>query len=448
VGHYHLFHASRGRAGVGGTVDVKRDYGFTVGVTVVVVISYLMTLRLVAHHFGADAFGEYALVRRTLAVLAPVAILGSDYATARFVAYAIGHGRPSRPYLPAALTVMLAAVAVVSCLLLVFRTASAQLFFGSAGYVSLVVLLPLLLLGTGLNSVGYNYLRGRAHFLTANVLQVVNQAGIPLVSIFVGGSVVGALLSMALGWIVVSAAFVAVMPMEVRQFRLHVTDILKYGVPRAPGDMLQLGLLAAPSVFAAHLANIRTAGLVAFGTASLTMIGTAMSPLSFILLPMSARMMAAGKLDALRLHIVSVLKLLVPIVVTGTFLLELFATPLVRAYLGKSFEGSDYIVRLILLAGPPYALYFALKSIVDARHVAPINTRNMAAAAVSFALGAALLSFQGLTIATVIADFVVSIYVLGALTAYEASKVLKQATSGGGGSHAADPVPDVEPWAG
>jgi O-antigen/teichoic acid export membrane protein len=427
---------------------LKRDYGFTVGVTVMVVISYLMTLRLVAHHYGADAFGEYALVRRTLAVLAPVAILGADYATARFVAYAIGHGKPSRSYLPAALTVMLAAVTVVSCLLLVFRAASARLFFGSADYVSLVMLLPLLLLGTGLNSVGFNYLRGRARFLTANVSQLVNQAVIPVVSVFVGGSVVGALLSMALAWIVVSVAFIAVMPMEVSQFRSHVTDVLKYGVPRAPGDMLQLGLLAAPGVFAAHLANIRTAGLVAFGTSSLTMIGTAMSPLSFILLPMSARMMAAGKLSALRRHVVSVLKLVVPTVVTATLLLELFAAPLVRAYLGKQFEEGVYIVRLFLLAALPYAVYFALKSVVDARHVAPINTRNMAAAAVSFALGAVALSFFGLTIVTVIADFVVSIYVLGALTAYEASKVLNQAAPGDGGSYSADFVPEVEPWAG
>jgi O-antigen/teichoic acid export membrane protein len=427
---------------------MKRDYGFTVGVTVMVVIGYLLTLRLVAHHYGADAFGEYALVRRTTGVLAPVAILGADYATARFVAYAIGHGKPSGPYLPAALMVMLAAVAVVSCLLLVFRDASARLFFGSADYVSLVMLLPLLLLGTGLSSVGFNYLRGRAHFLTANVLQFVNQAVVPVASVFVSGSVVGALLSMALGWILVSVTFIAVMPMEVSQFRSHVTEVLRYGVPRAPGDMLQLGLLAAPSLLTAHLTNIRTAGLVAFGTSSLTMVGTAMSPLSFILLPMSARMMAAGRLGELRLHIVSVLKVVVPAVVTGTFLLELFMAPLVRVYLGKSFEDGVYIVRLILLAAVPYALYIALKSIVDARHIAPINTRNMAAAAASFALVAAVLSLVGLTIVTVIADFVVSIYVLGALTAYEAYKVLKRTAPGDGGSHSADFVSDVEPWAG
>jgi O-antigen/teichoic acid export membrane protein len=402
---------------------LKRDYAVTFGVTALTIISYLIAFRLVARHLGGGAFGEYALARRTVSILAPAAILGADYATARFVAYAVGAGRQGEPYLIAALSVMVASVAAVSLLLVTLSGAFARLFYGSSQYSNLMVMMVPLLLGVGLHSVAYNYLRGTSRFVTSSMLLFINYAVVPLAAVYAGSSVLRILLAMAAGWVVVSVCFLARMPVVAADFRRHVREILRYGVPRVPGDLLQMSLLGAPGILAAHLASIQVAGLVAFGTASLAMVGSAMSPVAFVLLPVSARMLGAGQVAELRRHVTRVLAVITVAVVVGTLLLEAVATPLVGAYLGKGFEGGTYVMRVIMLAGLPYAVYFTLKSVVDAKHLRAINTRNMGAAVLVFAGTTALATAVGLSVGKILAAFVLSIYVLACLTGWEVWKI-------------------------
>ena len=69
---------------------MKRAYVETFATQVLVALSYLLVFRVVAHQLGTTGFGEYALSRRTLALLSPLAVLNTDVALARFVAYSRG----------------------------------------------------------------------------------------------------------------------------------------------------------------------------------------------------------------------------------------------------------------------------------------------------------------------------------------------------------------------
>src|SRR5215471_9666827 len=88
---------------------VRRDYVTTFITEVLVIASYLVAFRLVASHFGQSGFAEYALSRRTLALVIPLTAIGLDVAVARYVAYSIAHrsGR-ERGYPGAALLIMAA----------------------------------------------------------------------------------------------------------------------------------------------------------------------------------------------------------------------------------------------------------------------------------------------------------------------------------------------------
>src|SRR5258708_5739681 len=123
--------------------DLRRDYVTTFLTEVLVITSYLVAFRLVAVHLGQNGFGEYALSRRTLSLVSPLAVIGLDVAVARFVAYAMGRrtGREAG-YPGAALLIMAVTLAVLSALLLVFQSFFADLFFGSSTYTSLITPLP------------------------------------------------------------------------------------------------------------------------------------------------------------------------------------------------------------------------------------------------------------------------------------------------------------------
>src|SRR5256714_6551198 len=87
--------------------DLRRDYATTFLTEVLVIASYLVAFRLVAVHLGQTGFGEYALSRRTLSLIAPLGVVGLDVAIARYVAYGLAQrsGR-ARGYAGAALLIM------------------------------------------------------------------------------------------------------------------------------------------------------------------------------------------------------------------------------------------------------------------------------------------------------------------------------------------------------
>ena len=400
---------------------MKRDFATTFLTEGVVVVCYLLAFRLVAQQLGASGFGEYALARRTLAVLMPLGALSLDVAVARYVAYAVTEGSDrARRYAPAGAALVTAAAIVLTAVLLLLPGQMAQLFFGSASYADLIRPMSLLIFGGGLHGIAYGYLRGRSRIQRANVLVAIDQAFVPLLAIVLsGGSVARILLLMGAGWIVTALAFLAVAPMSFDGVPARMRELATFGVPRVPGDLLRLALFSLPGVIVAHVADISVAGAVAFGVAAVGMLGTALSPIGFVMLPVAARMMASGELVELRRRVTVITSLTAGVLVLGIVFVELFAPQIVELYLGHGFESTADSLRVIAPAALPWGIYTALASIVDAHHVRPVNARNMAVAFAVFVAGALILALAQAPAQAVAAVFVVSLYVLGALTLFE-----------------------------
>ena len=401
---------------------MKRDYATTFATAAAVIVSYLLVLRLVAAHLGTTGFGEYALARRTLSVLSPLALLGTDLAIARFVAYVSGdRSVNARSYAPAGLVLAGLALAVLSSLLLIFQDFFSTLLFGSTSYVGLVLALPLLLTGTALHAIAYGYLRGRLRIQRANLLMTLNQVVAPLAVVALVNHSVPAILSvMGLTWIGISLAFLAFMPMSLTGVGDRMAELARYGIPRVPGDFLQLALFTVPGILVAHVAGIAAAGIVAFGVAALGIIGSAVSPINFIMLPVAARLVAQGSVTQLRRQILRTHWLIVVALVVGTIVTEILAPTIVRLYLGPQFVPATPVLRVIIIGALPWGLYVTLKSVIDARHVRAFNTRNMLIAVVSFGLAAVGLAFVWQSSMGVVVAFVFSLYVLGILTVRQA----------------------------
>jgi O-antigen/teichoic acid export membrane protein/predicted O-methyltransferase YrrM len=421
--------------------DLRRDYVTTFLTEVLVITSYLVAFRLVAVHLGQNGFGEYALSRRTLSLVSPLAVLGLDVAIARFVAYAMVRrtGREAG-YPGAALLIMAVTLGILSAVLLVFQGFFADLFFGSSSYTSLITPLPVLLVGSGLHVVAYSYLRGRSQIQRANVLMALNMAAIPLAAVYLGHDVGEILLLMGGGWMVISTIFLVITRFSVAKVGDHTRELLRFGVPRMPGDFLQLALFALPGILIAHQSNVSTAGIVAFGISALGMVGTALTPISFVLLPAVAGLFARGWTEQVRQRVLEILRVAVPVLVLGIVVLEIFAQTLVADYLGRQFTGGVEVLRLIMIGALPWGLYVILKSVIDARYMRPINARNLAIAFATFVVAAVASRFVTTSPDGIVVAFVISLYMLGALTLFEVFLIVKGDKRHEVAEQAAEPV--------
>jgi O-antigen/teichoic acid export membrane protein len=407
----------------------RRDYIATFAAEGLFILSYLIVFRVVADHFGPRGFGEYALARRTLAFMLPIGAIGLDIAIARYVAYAAGRPAEQRAYLPAALGLLVVAVGLESAVLLAFQQFWAQLFFGSSTYAPLVPGLSLMVAGNALFAVAYGNFRGQLRIFEANALRVAAHALLPFaVAVAIRGSVAELLYAIGAGWAILSLGALAVTPMTVDQPIRRARELAAYSVPRAPGDLLALVLFALPGIIVAHVSDITVAGQVAFGIAALGMVASAVFPAGFLLLPVASRLLAAGSIPVLRAQVVSVARVIVGLIVVGTVIFEIFATPIVTIYLGPAFAGSVGVLRVIMLGALPWGFYISLRSVIDAKHRRALNAFNVA---LSFALFTVLtLIARAFTdpAQAVVPIFVISLYFLGALTAMEVWRITRAGT--------------------
>ncbi|TMC85312.1 MAG: hypothetical protein E6J06_04255, partial [Chloroflexi bacterium] len=403
----------------------RRNYITTFVAEAVVIASYLLAFRLVAAFDGTEGFGEYSLSRRTLSLLMPLAVLGVDLGIARYVAYAEAEKTgKSSSFAAASVIVLAAGVGVVSGVLVAATGFWSQVFFGSSTYSSLVLALPPLIAGAGLHTLAFGYLRGLDRIQEANVLMAVNMGLLPLAAIVAfHGSVLAILDAMGIGMTLVAGAVLMRLPLRFAELKDRLRVLLRFGIPRMPGDFFSLLLFALPGILVAHTADIRVAGIVAFGVAAVSMIGSSLTPVSFVLLPVAARLLAAGKVRQLRSEVVDVVGITLAGSLVLVVLLEVFAGPIVSIYLGPSFRSGVDVLRLTLLGALPWASYITLRSVIDARHVTPINARNLA---ISF-LFAVVLAFGLQRVAdsttAAVLSFVLALWLLAALTMLEANRV-------------------------
>jgi hypothetical protein len=153
------------------------------------------------------------------------------------------------------------------------------------------------------------------------------------------------------------------------------------------------------------------------------MIGSGLTPVSFVLLPVAARLFASGSVRQLRAEIVEVVGITMAGTVLLVVILEVFAGPIVSVYLGPGFSSSVDILRLTLLGALPWGVFVTLRSVVDARHVHPINARNMVISFAGFVVLAVLLRRVTDDTTSAVLAFVLALYLLAALTLIEVNRI-------------------------
>jgi hypothetical protein len=82
-------------------------------------------------------------------------------------------------------------------------------------------------------------------------------------------------------------------------------------------------------------------------------------------------------------------------------------------------------LRILMLGALPWGLYISLRSVIDARHKRPVNALNVGVAFAVFTLLILLIRGWFDPAAVVVPVFVVSLYVLGTLTAIEVWRIAR-----------------------
>ncbi len=373
----------------------------------------LIAYRLAAHVLGAEGFALYALARRVLATLLPALVLGFGVALPRAVA-AMEKGEGA---LMAGAALVLSVVSlVVWGVGLSAEGFLAELFFGNPLAQNLV--LPLCLIATG--SLGFSLLyglwRGLLWTHSAALAQVVGLGSTPLVGLVLsGGSLVsalwwqGGLLAggswLAVGWQIVRAQREEQASMGLREIEQSARELLRFGLPRVPGDGALMMLLGVPALVVVQVGTLEAAGAVAFGMTFVTLVGAALGPLSTLLLPYAVRSGRSGRNQLYRAAWAGW-----GLAAVGCGAGIVLAEPLTSLVLGEGYRELAPIVGLCLAGAVGYAAFVAFRSLNDAWYTRVVNAHSAIGALVVYSV--ALLGLYAFGVRTVMTEYVLGLFVL------------------------------------
>jgi O-antigen/teichoic acid export membrane protein len=375
---------------------MKRDYALTFAAEFLVLGAGLLVFRLAAAYWTPDRFAEYVLARRVLALIQGSVSLGLGVSIPRYVALARatpGGAQSPKCYLASGLVLAIPTLAAVAAAFALAPGTVAKALLGDAKYTVLLPPLYLCLSGMMLHTLAYGYFRGCLNMAAANSLQVLNQGAAHLAPFALAGFEPSEVF-VAVGTIWLVSAGTTLLTALVHDWPLrsgcslprYGWELLRYGAPRMPGDIVLSTLFNLPATLAAHVGTIRDAGYVAFSLSALSLVGGLFAPVGLVLLPGAAAKMARGEQARLRHGLRRLVTAGILMTLAGVVVVELIATPLVQWYLGPAYAAAATPLRLVMLGAVPYVAYVLVRSALDALSVRAINTRNLAVGLVLFAL--------------------------------------------------------------
>ncbi len=354
----------------------------------VVMASGILVLKLAAQFLGPAGFGEYTVTRRAVNLLYLPLVLGLGIAVPRYISITLAGAMPgfsARSFGFAALTAGLTPVFLAMLLLNFFPGAASRILFGTKTLEGLVLPATLALGGIAMHLMVYAVLRGHRQMALANSLQLINNGIVPVAVFLISShSAASVIATTGATWIAISGlALLAILVANGRQerstldVRKHLATLLRFGLPRVPGEFALVGLFAIPALIALREQGIVEAGHFSAGMSVLTTIAGAFAPIGLLVLPHASAQVATGDLSGMRNLVLRLSAAGLALAACGVIVGEVLVPYFVRWYFGAAFVPAIPVIRICLLGAIPYSLYVILRNFLDALDVKAVNSRNL-----------------------------------------------------------------------
>jgi O-antigen/teichoic acid export membrane protein len=413
----------------------KLDYSLTYATSAFNSLLSILAFRIVHQNFEALGFAEYALTRRAIAFLLPLLSLGTTVAIAKCVADASGRRtNASIHFLVGGVIVTLISTLVYALAIVCVPQQVAYVCLGTYDGSNLVVSLLPMLGGMILVNCCSAYCRGRMQVGLANTLQLASVGIIPCGALLLTHDTDRFLICAGTAnWIVGIGTCVILYIRTAREKRechwMATSALLKYGLPRVPGDLAYYGLFVVPAIVVAHRAGLQSAGEVAYAFAWLTILSQLVSPISFLLLPEAAYLIRSDRIPTLRKRLCKILPAFLAITSLLVIVLAYCSKNLIELHLGACTGSLLHNVRLLLWTAIPLNFFICVRSVIDAGESRAVSPALCVIALITF-WAAIIVSPRGTDATTDdIYAFATSVCMLAVLGAIATHLVLKKPVS-------------------
>lgn len=408
-----------------------KGYASTYLVEFLLLVSGLLVYRICNTHYGSEGVADLSIFKRIFSFGQPILLLGLLIGVTRYVTIAKSAKQQFTYYFTS--FVFFGCISLILGVILIPYSAEwSNLLFGNNSFTSFVLPLFISIAGIYFHLMTFGYLRGKHDFQNANLLQFVNMAFIPILAFYLATTLENVLFFTGLAWLIISIiSFIIIIykPINWNNLRFESSSLktlLKYGLPRVPGDIAFGGLFALPIIIVSKFNYPDLANKMAFSLTLLNIVGAAFSPLSLMLLPTISQKIKEQQFKSVQQETKRAIVATVILSSSGLLVYQVFAGEILELYLG---EGSNYWVKdskIIMSGAVFYALFITLRSVIDAYYIKAVNSINLIIALVFFCITSIASGQLNLDYVWFYYSFLSSLFLLMTLTLFSIYKMNRE----------------------
>lgn len=412
---------------------MKKDFIYTLGTNIIVMISGLLVYKLAIFFFGIQSFALYSLSKRIIAFLYPVFLLGLGIGITRYVSFYTKKPEKIKKIIASAMILISLSSIAIFVLFKFFQNRIAAIFFGSTQYEFLILPIFITMMGLLWHALIYSYFRGKMEIKKANIIQIINLSIIPVVVFLFANDI--AQIFFVNGLLVLISSFFILFYIVLKEriygvilkyaFWQEVKELFLYSIGRVPGDVGIAAMFTLVPVFVTHLSSIKESGIVAFGLSLVSLISSFFAAIGTILLPKVGMLYAEKDYDKIQEYTANILKVAVILPMIGVILFWLWGKELLHLYLGSDIILYISIIQLIMISTIPYVVYVSLRSIIDAVYEKPYNTYNILYSLIVMIILDLIIYYFHLNVKYIIFVFIFAMFFLSFLTMKQIFKIRK-----------------------
>jgi O-antigen/teichoic acid export membrane protein len=385
------------------------------------------SLAIISRRLGDFNLGLYTLERRGCALIQPLVLLGITVAAPRYIALAVGKRLPDhRSYALTGAALVGCMAATTAALIAIWPAPVAAVVFGDAEAVGLARALAGFVVVSAMYLIVYAVFRGYLRMRRANGLELATIGLIPVALAAAGPTNLVAFM-WALNAGTAGVTVLSLSPWRwltrrsvrgaVNAWRWRGGELLRYGIPRTPGDFATVAPFALTPVVVVQFADATQAGYTSVVLSTLNLVSVVAGPLGVLVLPHVA--LELGRLGGVTSAMWARLAEATFDVALVVAALLFLASPLVVAIWFPDVPPDVVAAQRAMAVGiPGYVFYMVFRSYLDAIDVRPLSSVPTVTGLVSLAVALPLLLLAPLSPPTLAASTAVSISVtaMGAVT--------------------------------
>jgi len=362
---------------------MKKDLILTFATEFLILGLGLLCFRIAGYKFGSEGFAIYNLGRRGVTFLASTMALGLGVAIPRYVAFNKDRSEVANQFFISGLLILTLNGLVFGLVSLFIPHLLSEVIFGNPNFKLSVWGISLSLIGLSFHGAVYGFLRGRLRMRAANLIQLLNNAFFPFISVLLIWDVEMVFILNG-AFILLNSWFFLFLTMRNLNLRVFsqmdrntLKTLLSYGLQRVPGDFGLAALLALPAFTLSQIGGTHLGGMMAFGISLMSMLGATMAPIGLIFLPKTAQLISENKLHHIKIPVLKIITTSLLIGLSALIIFIIGGETLINLFIENPKKELYNIITFPLIASLFYLQYVSLRSILDAAHFKSINTFNI-----------------------------------------------------------------------